>query len=59
MGARLIVVSNRVAVPGVPRAPSALVESHSGGGILDGIRWLFGALSEQRSFATQGSLATR
>jgi trehalose 6-phosphate synthase len=38
---------------------SALVESHSGGGILDGIRSLFGVLSEQRSFATQGSLATR
>jgi trehalose 6-phosphate synthase len=37
----------------------ALVESHPGGGILDSIRSLFGVLSEQRSFATQGSLATR
>jgi trehalose 6-phosphate synthase len=33
---------------------SALVESHSGGGILDGIRALFGTLNERRSFATQG-----
>jgi trehalose 6-phosphate synthase len=38
---------------------SALVESHSGRGILDGIRSLFGILGEQRSFATQGSLAHR
>jgi trehalose 6-phosphate synthase len=38
---------------------SALVESHPRGGILDGIRSLFGMLSQQRSFATQGSLATR
>ncbi len=33
---------------------SALVESHSGRGIFDGIRSLFGILGEQRSFATQG-----
>jgi trehalose 6-phosphate synthase len=38
---------------------AALVESHSGRGVLDGIRSLFGMLSEQRPFATQGSLATR
>lgn len=38
---------------------SALVETHSGGGILDGIRSLLGTLNEQRSFATQGSLAAR
>jgi trehalose 6-phosphate synthase len=37
---------------------SALGESHPGGGILDSIRLLFGILSERRSFATQGSLAT-
>jgi trehalose 6-phosphate synthase len=33
---------------------SALVESPSGRGILDGIRSLFGRLGEQRSLATQG-----
>jgi trehalose 6-phosphate synthase len=38
---------------------SALVECHSEGSILDGIRSLFGTLSEQRSFATPASLATR
>jgi trehalose 6-phosphate synthase len=37
---------------------SALVESHPGGGLLDSIRSSFGILNGQRSFATQGSLAT-
>ena len=32
---------------------SALVESHSGRGLLDGIRSFFGMFGEQRSFATQ------
>jgi trehalose 6-phosphate synthase len=38
---------------------SALVESHSRRGVLDGVRSLFGMLSKQRSFAMQGSLATQ
>jgi trehalose 6-phosphate synthase len=38
---------------------SALVESHSGRGVLDGVRSLFGMLSKQRSFAMQRSLATQ
>jgi trehalose 6-phosphate synthase len=38
---------------------SALVESRSGPGFLDGIRSLFGILGEQRSFTTQGVPAAR
>ena len=38
---------------------SALVESHSGRGVLAGVRSLFGMLSERRSLANKGSLAAQ